>query len=132
MIQDQDCLTAQWVGCHSLPDFNTGCGLNTTDQATRGDGQGFFCIPKNACKELNMTVPIDDHNIFCIPLKLDARPRFLYSLGFVVWPWVYYCIEFLQSDVFAKMSKVVNSCITALISLCFLLQAGRIAGPVFS
>ena len=112
LIQDQDCLTAQWSGCHYLPPaFDTSCGLNTTDQATQGNGQGFFCIPNNACKDFNMTVPMDKHNVFCIPLKLDARPRFFYSLGFIVWPWVYYFIEFLQSDVFAKMRKVVNSCV---------------------
>ena len=91
--------------------LDTSCGLNTTDQATQGNGLGFFCIPNNACKDFNVTVPIDNHNIFCIPLKLDARPRFFYSLGFIVWPWVYYFIEFLQSDIFATMRKVVNLCI---------------------
>ena len=69
---------------------------------------GFFCVPRIACNELNTSQPvhINDLNIFCIPLKLGARPRFLYSLGFVIWPWVYYVVEFFQSDVFQKMSQV--------------------------
>ena len=65
MIQYQDCLTAQWSGCHSVPSsLDTSCGLNTTDQATQGNGQGFFCIPNNACKDFNVTVPMDKLNIF--------------------------------------------------------------------
>ena len=47
-----------------------------------------------------------DLNIFCIPLRLDVNPRFYYSLGFVIWPWIYYLVEFLQSDVFAALREV--------------------------
>ena len=112
---NQECLTAQWVGCHSLSSettFDTICGPNTTERAPQGDGMGFFCVPKNACNELRISqaVQFDELNIFCIPLKLDASPRFLYSLGFVLWPWVYYVIEFLQSDVLEKMQKVSQAC----------------------
>ena len=105
---DQDCLTAQWIGCHSLSTFDTICGSNTTERAPQGDGMGFLCVPRNACNELNTSqaVQLEDLNIFCIPLKLDASPRFLYSLGFIIWPWVYYVVEFFQSDVFQKMSQV--------------------------
>ena len=105
---NQDCLTAQWIGCHSLSTFDTICGPNTTERAPQGDGMGFFCVQRNSCNELNTSqaVQLDGLNIFCIPLKLDARPRFLYSLGFVIWPWVYYVVEFLQSDVCQKMRQV--------------------------
>ena len=105
---NQDCLTAQWQGCHSLSYQDTICGTNTTEPVPLANGIGFFCVPtdsRNACN-ITQSVKIDDLNIFCIPLKLDVKPRFLYSLGFVIWPWVYYVIEFLQSDVFEAMSQV--------------------------
>ena len=105
---NQDCLTAQWQGCHSLSSFDAICGPNTTAPAPLASGAGFFCVPKNFRNECNITKPVqtDDLNIFCIPLKLDVKPRFLYSLGFVIWPWVYYVIEFLQSDVSEKLRQV--------------------------
>ena len=101
---DQNCLTAQWRGCHSVLNqtfFATNCGPNTTERAPQGDRTAFFSLPRTAS---------DDLNIFCIPLKLDKNPRFLYSLGFVIWPWVYYVVEFLQSDVFEKMNQVSKTC----------------------
>ena len=88
---DQDCLTTQWKGCHAngnQTSFDSSCGLNATQLA------------------VSQYVHIGTLNIFCIPLKLDAKPRFLYSLGFIIWPWVYYVVEFLQSDVFENMSQV--------------------------
>ena len=88
---DQDCLTAQWIRCHAnrnQTSFDPSCGLNATGLIVSQD------------------VDVDTLNIFCIPLKLDAKPRFLYSLGFIIWPWVYYLVEFLQSDVFENMSQV--------------------------
>ena len=108
-----DCLTLQWQICHSFSNqttFDTGCGSNTTDQVPQGDGNGFFCVPNDGCKVSHVPhgTQVQDLNIFCIPLKLDAKPRFFYSLGFVVWPWVYYLVEFLQSDVFGSMSEVTS------------------------
>ena len=43
---------------------------------------------------------------FCIPLKLELAPRFYYSLAFIVWPWVYYFIEFCQSSIRKHMYQV--------------------------
>ena len=51
-------------------------------------------------------IGIDNLNIFCIPLKLDATPRFRYSFGFIIWPWLCYFVEFLQSDIFKRMKEV--------------------------
>lgn len=72
-----------------------------------GNGKSFFCLPKDQCTigPSENIVPPEGLNIFCIPLKLDAQPRFLYSLGFIIWPWVYYFMEFLQSDDFKNMHK---------------------------
>ena len=107
---DQDCLTAQWIGCHSGPNqttFDTSCGPNTT-RVPQGNGAGFFCVPKQACNVLNVSdaIAADNLNIFCIPLKLDAMPRFHYSLAFIIWPWICYFVEFLQSDIFERMNQV--------------------------
>ena len=106
-----DCLSLQWQICHSFSNetiFDTSCGTNSTDRVPQGDGGGFFCVPNDGCNVSYVLqgTRAQDLNIFCIPLKLDANPRFFYSLGFVVWPWVYYLVEFLQSDVFASMSEV--------------------------
>ena len=108
---DQDCLTAQWIGCHSVPNqtvFDSRCGLNTTARVPQGNGAGFFCVPNQACNVLNVSdaVCIDNLNIFCIPLKLDATSRFRYSFGFIIWPWLCYFVEFLQSDIFERMNEV--------------------------
>ena len=108
-----DCLTLQWHICHSFLNqttFDTGCGSNTTDRVPQGDGNGFFCVPNDGCRVsyVPQGTHVQDLNIFCIPLKLDAKPRFFYSLGFVVWPWFFYLIEFLQSDVFGSMSEVTS------------------------
>lgn len=108
---DQGCLTAQWIGCHSVANettFVTSCGPNATARVPRGNGAGFFCVPSQACNVLNVSdaIDMDNPNIFCIPLKLDATPRFLYSFGFIIWPWLCYFIEFLQSDIFKRMNQV--------------------------
>ena len=110
---NQDCLTVQWQICHSFSNwttFDTSCGTNTTDRVPQGDGNGFFCVPNDGCNVsyVPQGAHVQDLNIFCIPLKLNANPRFLYSLGFVVWPWIYYLVEFLQSDVFGSMSEVTS------------------------
>ena len=108
---DQDCLTAQWIGCHSVPtqtSFEAPCGPNAKARVPRGDGKGFLCVPNQACNVPNVSdaVGFDNLNIFCIPLKLDATPRFRYSLGFIIWPWLCYLVEFLQSDIFRTMNQV--------------------------
>ena len=107
---DPDCLKAQWIGCHSIPNqtiFDTSCGPNTTDRVPRGDGTGFFCVQNQACNYVSdISDAVDNQSIFCIPLKLDATSRFRYSLGFIIWPWLCYFVEFLQSDVFERMNEV--------------------------
>ena len=108
---DQNCLTALWKACYStsnVTSFRTICGSNSTELVPMANGKSFFCLPKDEC-----TLGLSEDNvlpgglnIFCIPLNLGAQPRFLYSLGFIIWPWVYYFIEFLQSDTFHIMYKV--------------------------
>ena len=108
---DQNCLTALWNACYSTStatSFGSNCTSNSTDLVPMGNGQSFFCLPKDEC---TMGLSENDgqpegFNIFCIPLNLGAQPRFLYSLGFIIWPWVYYFMEFLQSDVFNVIYKV--------------------------
>ena len=108
---DPKCLTALWNACYSTSNgtsFGTSCGSNSTELVPMGNGKSFFCLPKDQCTigPSENIVPPEGLNIFCIPLKLDAQPRFLYSLGFIIWPWVYYFMEFLQSDDFKNMHKV--------------------------
>ena len=105
---DSNCLTALWDACSSslneTPPALT-CGSNSTELVPRGNGAGFFCLPKEKCYDLP-SVPTSSLNIFCIPLKLGARPRFFYSIGFIVCPWVYFSVEFLQSPEYDIMYKV--------------------------
>jgi len=42
----------------------------------------------------------------CEPLKLGQRARVFYSLGFILWPFMYYIAEFFNSTYFNKINKV--------------------------
>ena len=42
----------------------------------------------------------------CYPMKLELTPRILYSLGFMIWPWLYYVVEFWHSRMYRDMSRV--------------------------
>ena len=44
----------------------------------------------------NVTQPVT-RGLEHIPRKLNGRPRFVYSVGFLFVPWVFYCIEFCHS-----------------------------------
>ena len=80
---DQECLTVQWKSCHSTKNetsFDPSCAPNTTELIESQD------------------IHIDTLNIFCIPLKLDVKPRFMFSLGFIMWPMV--CYRVIQVTVF--------------------------------
>ena len=81
---DQDCLTAQWQVCRGQNVTET-CGEETTD------------IPDY----------MEENKYLCIPLKLDLTPRFYYSLGFVLWPWLYYVTEFCQSTIGKSIHEVL-------------------------
>ena len=102
---DQDCLTAEWKTCH-LERWSTSCGLGTTEPVPKGDGTGTFCLLKSMCAEIaNQTVE-DNLKLYCAPLKLAVKPRFYYSLGFIICPWVFYFTEFLQSGICSNISQV--------------------------
>ena len=45
-------------------------------------------------------------SFFCIPYKLQGEPRFFYSLGFLLSPWIYYVVEFSQSRYYRNLAKV--------------------------
>ena len=100
---DQNCLDYQYNMCLEFSQ-----GQNTTNNAT---------INENCDYPYSNVTPAYS----CIPLKFANRPRyifendiliileyvrFFYSLGFVVWPWIFYCIEYMQSKMFRKLTKV--------------------------
>ena len=116
---DQTCLTAQFEACGTTTAVCASDPLDLADcEAARASAWSSITA---ACG--NDTVDWD-HNtttwdwepsnvqtgspFFCIPLKLALSPRFYYSLGFIIWPWVYYFIEFWQSTIFQSISKVIN------------------------
>jgi hypothetical protein len=111
---DQSCLEAQWRACHNntMITLVSDCGNTTTDPVPMSNGMDFFCLEKNSCATWNETGwnklagNETSVNLFCIPLKLDQWPRIAYSVGFIIWPWVYYFIEFLHSPIFKEIRQV--------------------------
>ena len=69
------------------------------------------CLDRNLTMLNNLECPIDNFSntaYSCIPVKLGATPRFLYSLGFIVSPWIYYFIEFFTSGYYTQLQQVSN------------------------
>ena len=49
---------------------------------------------------------ISNQSFVCIPLGLEKYPRFNYSLVFVISPWIFYYIEYCQSDYWQNSAQV--------------------------
>ena len=100
---DQDCLDYQYNMCLEFSK-----GQNTTSNATINEKCDFpysNFIPAYSCiplKFANRPRYIFENNI----LSILTSVRFFYSLGFVVWPWIFYCIEYMQSKMFRELTKV--------------------------
>ena len=45
-----------------------------------------------------------------IPQELNGKPRFFYSLSFIVFPWMFYCLEFCHTRHCVKTTKQVIIC----------------------
>ena len=107
---DQTCLTAQLEACGTTTAV---CASDPMDPAgCEAARDSAWSNITTACGNNNRTWDWEPSDIqskspfFCIPLKLALSPRFYYSLGFIIWPWVYYFIEFWQSTIFQSISKV--------------------------
>ena len=111
---DPVCLTTQWEACGTT---TAACAPNTlylgACNATRASA---FSNITTACGSNTRTWDWEPSDVqsaspfFCIPLKLALGPRFYYSLGFIIWPWVYYFIEFWQSTIFGSIYEVICGC----------------------
>ena len=66
---------------------------------------GFNCTHLNGSSVI--TVQKRTEELLLIPEELDATPRFYYSIGFLILPWMFYFIEFLHSRYHAKLVKKV-------------------------
>ena len=103
------CLTAQYNACTIT---TAACHDNTTSASCLSAISNTTEILTSECGNdttLWEWQPIEEQissAFFCIPLKLELAPRFYYSLAFIVWPWVYYFIEFCQSSICKHMYQV--------------------------
>ena len=61
-------------------------------------------------EEFNKTIweknSLSNQSFVCIPLALEKYPRFNYSLVFVISPWIFYYIEYCQSDYWQNSTEV--------------------------
>ena len=83
-------LEYQYNVCRS---HETGMGIEQTNQTV---DQEHVC-------ETNLS---SSRPFVCIPLALKANPRFNYSLAFVISPWIFYYIEYCQSEYWQKSAEV--------------------------
>ena len=65
---------------------------------------------KNATNETDSYTNIDDLNKLNtdIPSQLTGKPRFWYALAFIVFPWIFYGIEFFHSRHFTWTVRKVR------------------------
>ena len=87
---DDSNLEDQYNSCRS---HETGIGI---EQTNRTVNQDYVC-------ETNIT---SSRPFVCIPLALKANPRFNYSLAFIISPWIFYYIEYCQSEYWQKSAEV--------------------------
>jgi hypothetical protein len=74
-------------------------GYNKTDSfdCTNLNGSSIIAVQKRT------------EELLLIPEKLNATPRFYYSIGFLIFPWMFYFIEFLHSRYYGNLVKKVIS-----------------------
>ena len=72
------------------------CRFGLGNETGMGIDQDITCV-----KNLSSTMPF-----VCIPFALEKYPRFNYSLAFVISPWIFYYIEYCQSDYWQNSTKV--------------------------
>ena len=104
------CLAAQYNACATT---TAECHADTTSVACQSainvtnNILSVKCGDDSTLWEWQPTEDMISSAFFCTPLKLELAPRFYYSLGFIVWPWVYYFIEFCQSNISQHIYQVI-------------------------